>query len=114
MKKEVENVEEYILAVDPAKKKIFHQVLQLIKSTHPQPVLSFKYNMLHFSIGQQWIALADQMHYVSVYLNRHIMEKYKSQLEGYNCGKSCLRLHPKKEVPEQLLLLLIRESLSAL
>ena len=112
MKKNASNTSEYILAVEPLKEKSFKEVLMLIQQNFPEATLSYQYNMLHFALGEKWIALADQKHHVGLYMSKTVITKYASELTNFNCGKSCIRLNPKKIVPTKLLLLLISESLN--
>lgn len=111
MKKDVTNTDDYIALVEPLKKECFDAVHSLIQSIAPNATLSYKYNMLHFSLEEQWIALADQKHFVGLYLNQNVILKYNEELKAINCGKSCLRLKPNQPIPSDILKVLIQESL---
>jgi hypothetical protein len=60
------------------------------------------------------ISLADQKHYVSLYVhNIKIVKKYKNELEHLNIGKSCIRFSKSKKVPAETIRKIIIEATEA-
>jgi len=111
MNREVEN---YISKVDPAKKHIFDKLRNIILNV-PGLTEGTKYGMLHYTTMNNWaISLADQKHYVSLYVhNIKIVKKYKNELEDLNIGKSCIRFSKSKKVPTETIRKIIIEATEA-
>lgn len=111
MKKDVNSTDEYIARVEPAKKACFNALYDLIYEVAPGVQLSYKYDMLHFQIEEKWIAMADQKHFVGLYVSQKAIAKHQEEMGNLNCGKSCVRLKPNKPLPKEILSVLIKESL---
>jgi uncharacterized protein YdhG (YjbR/CyaY superfamily) len=106
-----QEVEAYIKKVDPARKPIFDELRSIIRDV-PGLTEGTKYGMLHYTTMNNWaISLADQKHYVSLYVhNIKIVKKYKNELDGLNIGKSCIRFSKSKKVPAKTIRNIIIEA----
>jgi uncharacterized protein YdhG (YjbR/CyaY superfamily) len=45
------------------------------------------------------VAMASQKHYMSLYLDVSLVEKYKAELKHLDCGKSCVRFNMLADLP---------------
>lgn len=108
MKREIDK---YISGVDPEKKHIFNELRNIILGV-PGLTEGMKYGMLHYTSLNTWaISLAAQKNYISLYVhNIQIIEKYKTELEGLNTGKSCIRFPKSKKVPAETIRKIIIEA----
>ena len=106
-----QEVEKYIKNVDPGKKKIFDKLRSIILDV-PGLTEETRYGMLHYTTMNNWaISLADQKHYVSLYVhNIQIVKKHKDELADLNIGKSCIRFSKTKKVPAETIRKIIIEA----
>jgi len=106
-----QEVEKYIKNVDPGKKKIFDKLRSIILDV-PGLTEGTKYGMLHYTTMNNWaISLADQKHYVSLYVhNIQIVKKHKDELADLNIGKSCIRFSKTRKVPAETIRKIIIEA----
>ena len=107
-----QEVLKYVSDVDPEKKHIFDELRSIILDV-PGLTEGTKYGMLHYTTMNNWaISLADQKHYVSLYVhNIKIVKKYKNELDGLNIGKSCIRFSKSKKVPAETIRKIIVEAI---
>ena len=67
-----------------------------IGSWFPEAKISMKYKMPTFEIGQNWVALANQKHYISVYTCAHEhISSFTEKHPEIKCGKGCLNFKDK-------------------
>jgi len=100
------NVKDYLAAVPKERKQDFLFLHKFIMRTLPKQKSNFAYNMIGYgsfpylnykkeSILWPLIALANQKHYISVYVcaienGKYIAETHKKELGNVKVGKSCI------------------------
>lgn len=101
------SVTEYLAAVPKKRKKAVLFLHNFIQKSAPKLKAHFAYNMLGYGAFKytnykkemvEWpiVALANQKHYISVYVcavenGEYLAEKYKAKLGKVSVGKSCVR-----------------------
>lgn len=71
--------------------------------------------MLHYSLNEVELAsLAAQKHYVSLYLDPKVVNKFRPQLKKLDIGKSCLRYRQTAELDLELLQKIIKKAVKDL
>ena len=62
-----EGVQEYIEALDPARRSLFGRLHALVLETHPEAEVGLAYNMPAYRVGARRLSLGAWKHGVSVY-----------------------------------------------
>lgn len=107
-------VEEYLARVPKERKELVTFLHNFIKKAAPKLKPHFAYNMLGYGSFPyrnykkemiQWpvISLANQKHYISVYVcavdhGKYVAEKYKKELGKVSVGRSCIRFKKIEDV----------------
>jgi uncharacterized protein YdhG (YjbR/CyaY superfamily) len=103
MQYDAKNPEEYleILEDDWRKEKLL-AIRQMILEYAPELEESIRYKMLNYGKGDTYIfSLNAQKHYVSLYVGTiEKVENAETLLEGYNCGKGCIRVKKSIKIEE--------------
>ena len=58
-----------------------------------------------------FIAVASQKHYMSLYLDPNILDRYRSRFEDFNIGKSCIRFTSFSQLDMAIVEKMLSESL---
>jgi hypothetical protein len=119
-------VEAYLGAIPKERRAIILFLHGFIQKAAPKLKPHFAYNMLGYGsfpcknykkemISWPIVALANQKHYVSVYVcavdkGQYVAEKYKKELGKVSVGKSCLRFKKLEDVNLPVLKKVIQEA----
>lgn len=91
--------------------EILESIRSLIFKVASQVKEGIEYGMLHYSLDEADLAsLAAQKHYVSLYLDPQVVDKYRPQLKKLDIGKSCLRYRRTTQLDLQLLQKIIKNA----
>jgi len=61
---------------------------------------SFKYKMPTFEKGDNWVSIANQKHYVSVYFcSEELIADIKVNYPKLSYGKGCVRIKDNQDIP---------------
>lgn len=94
------DVERYIAAIPPERRKRFKALHALILELYPQAVVDMKYKMPTYTFGEGWVALANQKNYISLYTcGYHHIESFKANNPGIKTGKGCINLKDDDDLP---------------
>jgi len=90
------SLEEYMQKVPWERMERFTELLYRIKAWFPESELSMKYKMPTFELEGNWVAIANQKNYISVYTCsfEHI-EPYVEKHPEIKRGKGCLNFRDK-------------------
>lgn len=107
-------VEEYLDAVPDERKEIINTLHTFIQKAVPELKAYFATNMIGYGnfpyrnykkelISWPLIALANQKHYISIYVcsvldGEYIAEKYRNNLGKVSVGKSCIRFKKLEDI----------------
>ena len=95
MQYDANNSEEYLeLLEDDWRKEKLLVIRQMIFTYAPELEEVIRYKMLNYGKNDEYIfALNAQKHYVSLYVGTiDKIENAATLLDGYNCGKGCIRI----------------------
>ena len=91
--------------------EILESIRSLIFEVVSQVKEGIKYGMLHYSLNEKDLAsLAAQKHYVSLYLDPHVVHQFRPALKKLDIGKSCLRYRRTTQLDLQLLQKIIKNA----
>jgi hypothetical protein len=113
-KVKADSVASYLKAVPKERQGIINFLHEFIQKAAPKLKPHFAYNMLGYgkfkyrnykkeSVDWPVISLANQKHYVSLYVcsienGKYLAEKYKKDLGKVSVGKSCIRFRKVEDV----------------
>lgn len=103
MQYDAKNPEEYLAMLeDDWRKEKLLAIRQMILDYAPELEEVIRYKMLNYGKGDDYVfALNAQKHYVSLYVgNIEKIENSEALLEGYNCGKGCIRVKKSIKIEE--------------
>lgn len=98
MMKSIE-VDEYLANLDPDRKEALERIRSMILEIVPGVVETMKYRMPTYELENVVCAMASQKHYMSLYMDTSLVEKYKSELGNLDVGKSCIRFKKINDLP---------------
>ncbi len=95
-----EKVKEYLEAAPNSRKEALNALHQLILEEFPDAVVDMKYRMPTYCVGEGWVSIANQKHYVSLYTcGYHHIKEFKEKHPGYKTGKGCINFKDKDALP---------------
>ncbi len=62
-----------------------------------------RYNMPTYEQDEVVLGMASQKHYMSLYPDVELVEKYRNELSHLNCGKSCVRFKRLSDLPMEVI-----------
>ena len=93
-------VQAYLDAVPCDRMSILNQLHKLILRLYPQAVVTMRYKMPTYQVGDAWVALANQKHYVSLYTcGSHHIAEFRKQYPRMKTGKGCINFKPNDPLP---------------
>ena len=76
------------------------QIHKLIIELFPHAALDMAYRMPTYRVGNGWVAVANQKHYISVYTcGYHHIQEFKSEHPGIKTGKGCINFRDRDDIP---------------
>lgn len=107
-------LDEYISNVSENRLVRFNEILSNIKKWYPSTELTMKYKMPTFELGGNWIAVANQKNYISVYTcGYHHIESYKKKHPDTKSGKGCLNFREKDKINYKDLKYVVKSALTS-
>ncbi len=93
-------VEKYFKAVSPKRSERINILHSIILELYPDAIVDMKYRMPTYSVGEGWVALANQKNYISLYTcGHHHIELFKARHPGITTGKGCINFKDKDNLP---------------
>lgn len=105
-------VETYFSDLDPERQAALERVRALIFETVPGVSETMRYRMPTYELDEVVVSLASQKHYMSLYMDTELVEKYRSDLGDLDCGKSCVRFRKIDELPLETVRRIIEETVA--
>lgn len=107
-------VDAYIAAAAPLRRERLETLRALVHAVAPGAVEAIEWKMPVFRLGKQWVAMANQKSYLSVYLGCEAraaaVVATDPRLKG---GKACVNIGDRAAVPVAALEAAVREVLLA-
>ena len=105
----------YIQEQDPERRTALEELRKLVLETVPDAVETMEYRMPAYDYaGDMLCAFASQKRYMSLYMDTAVVDKHKSQLQGLDIGKSCIRFKRLEALPLDEVRLMLRETVQKL
>ncbi len=105
-------VKAYWKDIPDERKERLVQLHEIIMGLYPAAEVSMKYKMPTYQVGDGWVAIANQKHYISVYTcGAHHLELFKEKHPEIKTGKGCINLKPSDPLPIEDLQQVIRHAM---
>lgn len=105
-------VDTYLENLAPARRADLGPVRELIREVAPGAVETMRYRMPTYEYkGGILCAFASQKHYMSLYVDMNLVEKYRAELAGLSVGKSCIRFRKLEDLPMDAVRAILEETL---
>ena len=110
MRSEAETVADYLEELAPERRAALQALRSLVFHVAPGAVETMRYGMAAYDVGGRELCLfASQKHYVSLYLDPKIVDRYRGELEGLSLGKGCVRFRKLDKLPLETIERMLRE-----
>ena len=74
---------------------------QMILEVAPEAVIDMHYKMPTYHVGDQWVAMASQKFYISLYTcERENIQNFRNAYPAIRTGQGCINFRDKDELPE--------------
>ena len=95
-----DKVEDYLREIPGARETRFNALHNLILERYPQVTVDMKYKMPTYHIGNNWVALANQKNYISLYTcDAEDIKTFKHNHPTIKTGKTCINFRESDELP---------------
>ena len=98
MQSKARTIPEYISGLPPKERSVVKTLEKLVRSAAPKASGSMKYGMPTYDLASRFIAFNAQRNYFSFYADPEIVKRYRDELKGLDCGKSCIRFRNIEDV----------------
>jgi uncharacterized protein YdhG (YjbR/CyaY superfamily) len=107
----MKEVDAYMQAQSPERRTALEKLRRLVLDTVPDAVETIKYRMPTYDYaGEMLCAFASQKHHMSLYMDTQVVDKHRSQLQGLDIGKSCIRFKRLEALPLDEIELMLKET----
>ena len=105
-------VDAYIQAIPAQRAERFARLHELILSLYPEAEVDMRYRMPSYRLGDGWVALANQKHYLSLYTcaSAHIAE-FKASHSDIKTGKGCINFRDRDPLPLEDITKVVRHAI---
>ena len=94
------SVRAYLASVPDGHRDMIETLHALIIDTFPDAQVSMQYRMPTYWLGDDWVALANQKRYVSLYTcGQHHIVEFKHRHPKIRTGKGCINFGPRDPLP---------------
>ena len=95
-----EAVATYFRSVPEDRKALLRELHDMVLRLYPHVRVDLQYKMPTYHVGEGWVAIANQKHYVSLYTcGYHHIEQFKQRCPQVKTGKGCINLRVKDDIP---------------
>ena len=106
------DVEHYFEALPADRKPLMTQLHGIIVGLFPEADVNLSYRMPTYRVGDGWVSLASQKHYVSLYTcGAHHLAEFKTQHPEIRTGKGCINFKPDAEPPVKAIEQVVRHAI---
>ena len=94
------SVKQYMKNALPERQERLKMLHDMILKLYPTAVVDMCYKMPTYHMGEGWVSVANQKHYVSLYTcGSHHIEQFKKKYPRINTGKGCIRFKDRDTLP---------------
>lgn len=105
MKRPHDSPQSYIDSVSGAQRELLDHLRALVSEAAPEAVEGIRYGMLDYP---DLCSLAAQKHFVALYVDPAVVDGFRDRLGDVDCGKSCLRFKRLDQVPDEVIVEILR------
>jgi len=98
MKSKASTIPEYISGLSSKERSVVATLDKMVRVAAPKGSGSMKYGMPTYEFASRIIAFNSQKNYFSFYADPEIVKRYRTELRGLDCGKSCIRFRKIEDV----------------
>lgn len=91
MQSKARTIPEYISGLPPKERSVVETLDKIVRSAAPKGSGSMKYGMPTYELASRIVAFNAQKNYFSFYADPKVVKRYRDDLKGLDCGKSCIR-----------------------
>lgn len=85
----------------------------LVIELFPQAVIDMRYKMPTYTVGEGWVAIANQKNYISLYTcSAAHLEDFKKQHPDIKTGKGCINFRDRDAIPEPAVKVVIKQAIA--
>jgi uncharacterized protein YdhG (YjbR/CyaY superfamily) len=99
MQSKARTIPEYISGLPPEERSVIETLNRIVRSAAPKGSGSMKYGMPTYELASWIVAFNAQKNYFSFYADPKVVKRYRDELKGLDCGKSCIRFRKIEDVP---------------
>ncbi len=109
-----QDVQSYFDAIPESRRERFMTIHDLIVRLYPQAAIDMSYRMPTYRVGDGWVALANQKHYISLYTcGESHLQSYKLKHPTQKTGKGCINFRARDELHYEDLAAVIRHAIES-
>lgn len=107
----MDTVETYLRNAPQERRAILEHLRELVLKTIPDASETLRYKMPTYERGEHIAcAFASQKHYISLYLDTELLEKYGAAFAHLETGKSCVRFKRLEDLPQDTIVRILQET----
>jgi uncharacterized protein YdhG (YjbR/CyaY superfamily) len=110
MQSKAPTIPKYLSGLPPEERSVLTTLDKMVRSAAPKALGSMKYGMPTYELASRFIAFNSQKNYFSFYADPRIVKRYRQELKGLDCGKSCIRFRKMEDVSMETLRKIVSES----
>lgn len=111
MQSKAKTVAAYLAELPAENRAVIRKLDTIVRAAAPKAKVSMRFGMPTYDLGDRFMALNSQRNYFSFYATPSVVRRYKAELKGLDCGKSCIRFRKLGDVSLDLLGTIAKESL---
>ncbi len=92
-------VDAYIQKLSTDRTDALSALRDLVRETVPQAQETMRYRMPTYELDEVICSFASQKHYMSLYLDTMLVDRYRKQFGKLDVGKSCVRFKRLEDLP---------------
>jgi uncharacterized protein YdhG (YjbR/CyaY superfamily) len=82
-----------------------------VRAAAPGATRSMRFGMPTYDLAGRFVAINSQKNYFAFYADPSVVRRFKGELKGLKCGKSCIRFRRLGDAPLPALSRIARETL---
>ncbi len=95
-----DEVQIYLGEIPTARKPHFQSLHDLIVELYPRALVDMQYKMPTYHVTDNWVALANQKHYISLYTcDAKDLVTFKKNHQRIKTGKTCINFRESDDIP---------------
>lgn len=110
MQSKAPTIPKYISGLPREERSIVATLDKMVRTIAPKGSGSMKYGMPTYQLASRIIAFNSQKNYFSFYADPEIVGRYRDELKGLDCGRSCIRFRRMEDVSLATLRRIVNDS----